>query len=155
MNKFLILGHAQHGKDTVATYLATKKLKTVNASMLWANRVYKALGYDTALDCYNDRVNNRPLWGEMIALFCKDDKARLAKLVYEKFDVYCGCRRQNELNAVIEVFNPIILYVDASNRVELEPPSSYSISAPKQTIWLNNNNGVDELHAQIDTLFRF
>lgn len=155
MPKYLILGHARHGKDTVAEYMNILGIKAVNASILWSARVYEALGYKSIGACYEDRVNHRVLWGEMIALFCKDDKARLAKLVYAQSDVYCGCRRQDELDAVIAEFDPVILYVDASKRIELESLASYSITVPDRAIVLDNNGSKEKLLAQVDALFRF
>lgn len=152
--KILVLGHAQHGKDTVAEYLAEKlNVPYTGASMIWAQMMYEHWGYASAEECYEDRDNHRPEWHQGIAMFCRADKARFGRTVYETNKIYCGTRKQDELDAVIAEFNPIVFYVDARKRKTLESEESYSIEIPRNAILLDNNyQGVDRLKNQIDAI---
>lgn len=151
--RILILGHARHGKDTAAEYISEKYgLDFEGSSMLFAELSYDIMGYDSAKECFEDRINHRPLWSKLIAQYCHKDKARLGKEVYASNDIHCGIRQQDELEAVIDEFNPLVLWVDASKRLPLEPATSFNISKPYGAITLDNNGDDLELFGQIDTL---
>ena len=132
--KILILGHARHGKDTVAEMINEDfGLDFKSSSMACAEIfIYDALkdkyGYKTFEECYEDRMNHRAEWHDMICEYNKDDKARLAKKILEDNDMYVGMRSDDE---VIEskrqsVFDLIIGVYDY--RKPLESPDSFSIN---------------------------
>lgn len=139
--KLLILGHAQHGKDVVAELLAEKyNLRLVNASEIVAAVSYKQFGLSSIDEAYATRGSRRP---ELYDLIASWPETALADFIFSVADVYVGCRRQEELDAVIEKHNPTVLWVDASQRKPLEPGTSISIKMPADC-WVIDNNGTLE-----------
>ena len=84
--KLLILGHARHGKDTVAEILRDERGYSFESSSMYAAKrlimpFFEAQGvpYANLEDCYADRVNHRALWFDLITEFNTPYKSRLAK----------------------------------------------------------------------------
>ena len=79
--KLLVCGHCRHGKDTLAELLNEHFGLKFKSSSLAAAEIflYDALkdkyGYQTPEECFEDRMNHRPEWFEMICDFIKDDRA--------------------------------------------------------------------------------
>ena len=96
--KVLLLGNCRHGKDSMAEILNTEfGFKFLSSSQACADIfIYDALkdlyGYKTPEECFEDRVNHRPEWYQMICEYNKDDKARLAKDILKLNDCYVGMR---------------------------------------------------------------
>lgn len=153
MNKFkrlLIIGHARHGKDTFAEILEEHYgLKFVSSSQAAADififdELKDKYDYKTSVECFEDRVNHRPEWYEMICDYNKDDKARLAKGILEMADCYVGMRDRGEiLECMNQKLFDIIIWVDASERLELEEVSSFNIDK-KDADFIVDNNGTLE-----------
>lgn len=162
MRNVVILGHAQHGKDTVAE-LVCKQLDILTYSSaslkaaVYISEAMRYLGtkYGSELECFEDRHNHRAFWGEAIALLVKDDKAKLAREVFEEGPIYCGVRRQDELDAIVEEFDPLLVWVDAGKRKPLEPTTSMQIQQTQQMIHIDNNRGPKELEEQVLILANF
>jgi hypothetical protein len=119
--KVLIIGSARHGKDTVAEIMKDLFDYTFESSSVAAARIFlfEALkgkyGYRTFNQCFEDRVNHRKEWHDLICEFNKDDKARLAKEIMKESDMYVGmrsnaeiseCLRQGVFDIIIGVYNP-------------------------------------------------
>jgi hypothetical protein len=162
--KLMVIGHAQHGKDSVCTILRDKYgLSFVSSSFFvmeravrpYLEKVYR-ITYDTADACYTDRVNHRDKWHNAIADFNKDDPARLGRELYAEYDVYCGIRSALEFNALKEekAFD-VAIWVDAGLRVEPEPFTSNKLTADYADYILNNNG--DEIHLvdEVDRVMKF
>ena len=154
MRKILVIGHARHGKDTAAEFLA--KILDLNyrgSSEVCAEFIFEELGcYSTVQECFNDRSNHRAAWHQLIAKYCKDDKARLGKLIYRDNDIYCGVRAQDELDSVIAEFNPLVLWVDASERLPLEPSDSMQLSYEPRFNFIDNNKSKGWMLKQLTRL---
>ena len=94
--KLLIIGHMRHGKDTLAEILNEQVgLKFISSSQAAADIfIYDELkekyGYKTSVECFEDRVNHRAEWYEMICDYNKDDRAKLAKGILKMADCYVG-----------------------------------------------------------------
>jgi len=131
--KLLIVGHARHGKDTVADMikqhfgLEHKSSSEAAAEIFIYDVLKKKYGYKTPKECFEDRVNHRKEWHDLICEYNKDDKARLGKGIMEHADIYVGmrssaeireCIRQNLFDYVVAVYDP---------RKELEPKDSFDI----------------------------
>ena len=105
--KLLIIGHARHGKDTVAEIIRENFGLTFQSSSQAAADIfiYDALkdkyGYETPEACFEDRINHRKEWHDLICEYNKDDKARLGKGIMERADVYVGMRSSAEIKACI------------------------------------------------------
>lgn len=153
--KLIVIGHARHGKDSVAQHLAQKLgLRYRGSSEVCADFIFELLkdkyGYKTPLECFEDRVNHRAEWHNIIADYCKDDKARLGKIIFKDNDIYCGIRAQDELDAVMAEFDCLVLWVDASKRHPLEPTSSMQLRFdPERYEYLDNNGTYEELLEQL------
>lgn len=119
--KYLIIGHARHGKDTVAEILNKNFGMTFDSSSLAAAKIFifdalkEKYGYENFGACFQDRGNKRKEWHDLIVEFNKDDKTRLAKEILKNNDIYVGMRSDAELKAclaedlfelVIGVYNP-------------------------------------------------
>lgn len=149
--KFLILGPARHGKDTLAEILNKEfGLKFESSSQSAADIfIYDELkekyGYKTSEECYNDRFNHRAEWYQMICDYNKDDKATLAKLILERSDCYVGMRDRGEIDACVEqgLFD-LIIWVDASERLPLEDSSSFNIDKSYADIIVDNNGTYEQ-----------
>ena len=158
MRKLLILGHARHGKDTAAEYLAEKLGLSFDGSsnVCCEAFIFHALrdkyGYDTPFECFEDRANRREEWHNLIADYCKDDKARLGRLIYADNDIYCGIRAQDECDAVIAEFNPIVIWINATKRVPKEPESSMQLTCDPSWINVTNHKTGGEFLAKLDGL---
>ena len=158
MRKLLILGHARHGKDTAAEYLAEKLgLSYAGSSQVCCDAfIFDLLkdkyGYTTSQECFEDRVNHRAEWHQLIADYCKDDKAKLGRTIFEHNDIYCGIRAVDECEAVIAEFDPIVIWVNASNRVGPESRESMQVRYQPGWIKIHNNGTGGEFLQKLDTL---
>lgn len=157
--KLLIIGHARHGKDTVAEMISKHfGLKVKGSSEMAAEIfIYDALkdkyGYKTPEECFEDRVNHRQEWYELICDYNKEDPTRLAKAIMKDNDIYCGmrssveieeCRNQGVFDFVIGVFNP---------SVPSESRNSFSINLFQEAdIVITNNGTLKDLEAKVVNL---
>jgi hypothetical protein len=155
-NKLLIIGNQRHGKDSFAEILSEEFGYTFASSSQSAADIfiYDALkdkyGYTTAEECFEDRVNHRAEWYDMICDYNKDDKARLAKGILELSDCYVGMRDRDEITECMKqgLFD-IIIWVDASERLPLEDVSSFNIDRSCADVIVENNGTYDEFRDKV------
>jgi len=155
----LIVGSARWGKDSLAEILRDNfGLKFALSSQACADIfIYDALkvkcGYTSSEECFEDRVNHRQEWYEMICDYNKDDRARLAKEILKTTDCYVGMRDRDEITECINqgLFD-LIVWVDASGRLELEPATSFNIDKSCADIVIENNGTYEEF---IEKVMRF
>lgn len=154
--KLLIIGHARHGKDTLAQYISEATGLTFKSSSQAASEIflYDALkekyGYQTPEECFEDRVNHRAEWHDLICEFNKDDKAALAKEILKRDDIYVGmrssaeieeCLAQNLFDYVIGVYDP---------RKPHEPTDSFDIDLWRDADFIIPNGGdLDDLSDKV------
>lgn len=156
MNKLLIIGHARHGKDTFAELLEKdfglkfKSSSQAAADIFLFDALKDKYGYETPEQCFEDRVNHRPEWYEMICDYNKDDRAKLAKGILTITDCYVGMRDRDEITECIKqgLFD-LIIWVDASDRLPLESPDSFNIDKSCADIIIDNNGTFDEFKARV------
>ncbi|MCR9292891.1 MAG: hypothetical protein NXI32_09240 [bacterium] len=153
--KLCIIGHARHGKDTVAHLLERYGLKTQDSSrfalrkFLFAQLAPK-YSYKSINEAYLDRVNRRAEWYEAIREYNQLDRARLAKELLREADIYVGMRDLEEIIACKEqgIFDWII-WVDASKRKPPEDKSSFNISPDLANVVINNNDTEEQLELRV------
>lgn len=157
--KILVLGHARHGKDTVAEMLKQEFNISFESSSIAAAKIFiydllkEKYGYANFRVCFEDRINHRTEWHDLIVDYNKDDAARLAKDILEKSDCYVGmrsdrefkeCQKQGVFDLVIGVYNP---------RVPLEDKSSFDIDFWSACdIVIPNNSSIEELRRRVKML---
>jgi dephospho-CoA kinase len=149
--KLLIIGHMRSGKDTLAEILHDHYgLKFISSSQACADIfIYDELkvkyGYKTPEECFNDRVNHRQEWYELICDYNKDDKARLAKEILKYNNTYVGMRDSGEIKECLRqgLFD-LVIWVDASKRLPLEDSNSFNITMSDADIIIENNGSFEE-----------
>lgn len=167
MNKprLLIVGHARHGKDTVAQILKDGwGLNFCSSSMAAAEKVImpKLVDregkpfYHTVEECFADRVNHRSTWKQLITEYNTPDKTRLAREIMSENDIYVGMRCHIELSECYSnnVFDAII-WVDASYRKEPEPLSSNTITRDWADYVVDNNGSMNDLILETFKMMRW
>lgn len=138
---FLILGHARHGKDTFADAVRVARRDAgggdlyVPSSSMFACEllVFPALreqyGYATAADCFEDRVNHRAEWFDLIGAFNQDDPTRLARAVRDAGAAgYIGMRSKREYAACLDA--RLFTHVVWVSRPDLPPEPITSFDIP-------------------------
>lgn len=155
MTKILVLGHARHGKDTVAERLAERlNISYTPASLIAAELIYDKfpVTFNSPEDAYNKRAQYRTVWFDTIAERCERNKTFLADLVFETNLIYAGTRAKDELDAIITKYKPIIIWVDASERCSPEHPDSMQIEYRRGWLRLTNNSTEEDLLKKVDLL---
>jgi len=154
--KLLIIGHARHGKDTVAGILNEMYGYTFKSSSQAAAEIfiYDALkdkyGYKSFEECYEDRMNHREEWYNMICEYNSEDPARLAKEIMKTNDIYVGMRSAREIESCVEqgVFDYIVAVYD--ERKPYEDESSIDDTIFEYTdVAIYNNGTLDDLKREV------
>ena len=104
---------------------------------------------------YTDRHNHRTEWYNMIHNYCKDDLAKLGRNLYAKHDIYCGLRNKREFFAMQneEIFDCAI-WVDRSDHLPSEDPSSMSIEQWMCNYTIDNNGDLKRLEKNVEVLMK-
>ncbi len=157
--KLLIIGSARHGKDTFAELLRDNfGLKFVSSSQAAADIfIFDVLkekyGYTTPEECFEDRVNHRGEWHDLIHEYNEHDGARLAKGILENADCYVGMRNKDEIDSCMDqgLFD-LIIWVDASKRLALESSESFNIDISIADVIIENNGTFEEFKEKVNRL---
>jgi dephospho-CoA kinase len=154
--KLLIIGNMRHGKDTFAEMLNDEFGYTFESSSQAAANIFlydelkEKYGYETPEECFEDRVNHRQEWYEAICDYNKDDRARLAKGILTLSDCYVGMRDRDEITECLKqgIFH-LVVWVDASERLPLEPAGSFNIDRSCADVVIENNGTFDEFKEKV------
>lgn len=155
--KIGVFGYARHGKDTVAAILADLLgYKFCSSSLFVCDKaVYPYLapkyGYRTIEDCFEDRINHRAEWKELITFYNKENKARLAKELLTENDIYVGMRCKDELQACIDqgIFDITVWVNDPRKPVEDVSSCTIRHYDFQWTIEITNGGSLTSLENQI------
>lgn len=161
-NKFprlLILGSARHGKDTFAEImrdefgLTFKSSSQAAADIFLYENLRKKYNYKSSEECFEDRVNHRAEWKELICGYNAEDKACLAKDILKTSGCYVGMRDRNEIEECMRqgLFD-LVIWVDASERLPLEDASSFNIDKSCADIIIDNNGTEDQFRERVKRL---
>ena len=161
--KLLILGHKRSGKDTMAEILRDNFEFTFQSSSQAASDIFiydvlkDKYGYSTPEECFEDRVNHRSEWYDLICEYNLYDKMRLAKKILETNDGYVGMRAFEECEEAKNLFD-LIVWVDASYRVEPEHTSSMTANKWQAHLIIENNGSLEEFKEKVlvfgDSVFK-
>ncbi len=154
--KLLIIGHARHGKDTVAEILKDVFGMTYISSSEAAAKIFlydllkEKYGYRNYIECFEDRINRRAEWFDAITEYNKDDRTRLARQILDTCDCYVGMRNADEIIACKQTkLVDLTVWVDASERLPQESSDSFQISKEMADIVIYNNGTLDDLRAKV------
>jgi deoxycytidylate deaminase len=150
--KILIIGHARHGKDTVAEMLRDEHDYNFVSSSEFVGReiIWEQWGkdrYASFEEMFEDRVNHRKLWADMITDYNTPDKTKTATTMLSRgHDMYVGMRRRAELEACVAagVFD-IILWVDRSQHLPDEKFESMEMLITDADHVIDNNGTLEDL----------
>lgn len=148
--KLCVVGHRQHGKDTVCEYLRDLfDLTFVSSSMYCCQKFIfdqtkDLYGYKTVQECFDDRHDKRADWFVRISDYVKDNYSRLSTEILEQWDMYCGMRNRNELVTSYDLFDAFV-WVDASKRKPMEAKDSMTILEMDTHCTIDNNGPADQL----------
>ena len=158
--KLLVGGHGRHGKDTVCELLEQYGYTFQSSSKFCSelfifNELKDTYGYADEEECYADRHNHRTLWYNMIHDYCSNDLARLGRNLFAERDIYCGLRNRREFFAMQneELFDYAI-WVDRTDHLPTEDPSSMSIEQWMCDYTLDNNSDLNRLEKNVAILMR-
>lgn len=155
----LLIGHAQHGKDTLAKLLADHYTSAGSKNFHNPNIVYPVLkdvyGYQSPLECFQDRHNHRAEWYKLISEYNSVIAHRTVKEVFESFDIYNGLRSRREYNgAKAAGLIDYTIWVDASKRKPLESRTSMELVSSEADYIVDNNGSLDDLILQVPDLLK-
>lgn len=157
--KLVVTGNGQHGKDTACEYLRDYYGLSFMSSSEYIGKkiIYPMLKKEDAEltweQCFKGRHNNRSLWYNLITEYNTPDKTKIGREIFSQYDIYCGLRNIDELNAQKQsgLFDHSI-WIDASLRLPQESSSSLTIRESDCDYKIENNATIEELHLQIDML---
>lgn len=165
----VVTGHKNHGKDTFCKRLVSQFISIEGTPLLrWqcsstfcgVKAVFPALkdryGYRTFQECFNDRVNHRNEWYDLITAYNTPDLTRLGSELFAEYDIYAGLRSINELTALRNSgILDIVIFIDASKRLPLEDESSMTIKSSDADIIVDNNGTEEEFFNRIERVSAF
>jgi translation initiation factor 2 gamma subunit (eIF-2gamma) len=143
--KILVLGHGRHGKDTAAHFIAgLTGLEFCSSSMFAAQKfITEKLGYESIIECYKKRHQDRNGWYRLICEYNIRDKSRLCRELLEDYDIYVGMRCDKEYESCKHLFDKIF-YVDARNRKSVDETMRITYKV-EEMIYIDNNGIIEEL----------
>jgi len=143
----LIAGYARHGKDTAAEFFRDNFGLTFKSSSLAAEEIFifdalkDKYQYKTIQECFDDRVNHRAEWADMINEYNKEDGSRLARSILKSSNCYVGMRDPHEVNACLEAgLFDLVIWIDACERLPKEDISSIKITKDIADVIIENND---------------
>jgi hypothetical protein len=147
--KILILGHGEHGKDTIADIITDLTgLRFESSSRAAAELAVwpKMPQYTTVQRCFDDRRNHREEWKRLITEYNTPDKSRLCREIVARCDGYIGMRCPIEYAAVKHLFGYVV-WVDASKR----KPNDATMGIKRECgmILIDNNGTVENARANL------
>jgi len=161
MRNLLIIGSGRHGKDSLAELLneyiglTFKSSSQAAADIFIYDELKGKYGYTTPEQCFEDRMNHRAEWYDLICDYNKDDKAKLAKEILKTSDCYVGMRDREEIDeSVRQGLFDLIIWVDASERLPEEDKSSFNIDKSYADIVVDNNGTLEEFKRKAKIISR-
>ena len=154
--RLYITGYGECGKDHAAEYIREKTGMTFASSsqFMCDHIIFDSLklkyGYKTSEECFEDRRNHRQEWADLITAFNNHDKTKLARMIFERHDIYVGIRRHDELDAGKSEFKCLVVWIDAEGRIQKEPSTSMTVYKEQADIIIQNRTTIDQFHTNLD-----
>lgn len=146
MKNILVIGHGQHGKDTVAEFIEKYTGYSFMSSSMAAceyflyDKLKDIYSYNSLSECFIDRHNHRTLWHDEIEAYNTPDRTRLARQILKTNEIYVGMRNSKEYYACKEqkIFDAVIGVYDP--RKPIEPEKSFNIDMWRECDFVIMNN---------------
>lgn len=158
--RFIMMGHMRHGKDTACEYLHKKyglsfaSSSRVACDLFIFEKMKVEYGYQTADECFEDRVNHRDYWYDEICEFNTPDKGKLGKIILKSNNGYCGIRDSKEFYKLkADGAFSVSIWVDAHDRLPPEGLSSMDLTQNDAEIILDNNGTEAQFFKNLDALY--
>ena len=156
--RLLVIGHARHGKDTVCEALVDRLGYTYTSSSWFAAEKFifeNMEGYSSIQECWDDRVNHRALWHDMIRHYNFPVLSRFASELYSEYDIYCGLRNREEYYAILKDCRPDhVIWVDACNRLPREGKDSFQLDYMDASYYFDNNGTLDDFDVEFGMMVK-
>lgn len=156
--RILIIGHAQHGKDTVAEMLRDHYgIRFASSSHFAINKAIWPMvqgrgPWASAEELYADRSNHREMLFHAIRAYNLIPGPSLAEQMFlEGYDCYVGMRSRDEFEKSMHSFKAVV-WVDASRRKPLESRASMELDRKDANFVVNNNGNLQTLEVELDRL---
>lgn len=152
--KICVIGYARHGKDTCAEVFRDNYGYGFDSSSKFCSELFifdklkDKYNYETAEECFNDRVNHRAEWFDMIKEYVSNDPSILSREILKHNDIYVGIRDAKEFYASEKLFD-LIIWVDASERLPKEDISSCNLDKSMADIIIDNNSTHEEFKRKV------
>jgi hypothetical protein len=117
------------------------------------------LVYDSEEDCFEDRVNHRKAWYDLIYEYNRSDNGRpgkLARKLFAEYDIYVGIRDREEfLDARND--SDLAIWVDARPRLDITgQEAAYAdnlVQATDCDVTIRNDGDITDLRWKVYRLF--
>lgn len=160
--RLLIIGHARHGKDTLAEKIRDKMGLAFTSSSIFVGEecIWPAWGrerYESFDEMFEDRVNYRKTWADLISAYNTPDKTRTATTMLNRgYDMYVGMRRMDEFVACKKegIFDHVI-WVDACQRLPLESSESNDMVNSLADLFCDNNGPPEVMDEFVTALQKY
>lgn len=144
--KIMVCGYARHGKDQFCEYMGipfNSSSRVALDKVIWGAIGHKFADKD---ECYEQRVDHRSTWYNLIKAYNTPDLTRLCRDIFEENDIYCGIRDREEfLAAKQQRLFDLSIWVDASDRIPPEDSNSCTLTPADCDIIVTNNGSLYDL----------
>lgn len=164
--KILLIGHARHGKDTVAEMLATLGWSFQSSSWHCAEHVvlpaFRAVEgapgmpqYKDAAECFEDRGNWRYYWYDVIKDYNQPyGYSKLAEDILQEHDIYVGMRNRREFEGSMKLFDHVV-WVTRAHHLPDESWESNHLNDTDASYIVDNNGTLADLMRQVADLHEY
>lgn len=154
--KILVLGQARHGKDTFCEILRdlygykfeSSSARIIKEFLPFLQEIY---GFESFEEAYEGRYEIRDFLYQLVSGYNSKDLTRMAKLILQDNDIYCGMRKMEEVEACYETdMFDIVVWIDASERLgDTEPRSSCTVMKCQADVIIENNGNKEEFEKKV------
>lgn len=155
--KLIVIGHAGHGKDTFCEMMGLNYESSSLAAvkLFLFDQMREQHGYNTPEELYANRGKHRTEMHERIKAFNTPRKHRLAEIILETNDVYCGMRDREELQACrFHGVADLVVWVSDSFRKPPESAGSINVTTDDADVLVLNNGTLEDLRQKAAGLRR-
>lgn len=158
--KILVIGHSRNGKDHAAEYLRDNFGITYKGSSELCSEIFifdelkNKYDYKNPDECFQDRVNHRKEWYDLICDYNSNDPTKLAEQIFDKCHLYCGMRSKDEVDACKDKWSDLlVIYIDRSEVLPPESVESCTITRNQADVVISNNGNIIEFEDKLRRLF--